>query len=193
VAEYTFNDGDRNLGDRKAVAKILRDRPNIIAEIWNEMYSDEAVKDAIYWANYLKDEGLIVSGGAIGAGGEEFADKFFAKNPPVSIIQTHRHWPYPGHEDNDWILRFTNPDHPEYIEHDAPKPVGRNEFFNIHEHDLETMKFIFEKSLEHGAQLVNYYGFRLPDLWEPCGKDKEGFKHSDMMEFASQLCQDHNK
>lgn len=188
VGEYTFNDGDRNLGDRKAVARILRDRPNIIVEVWNEMYSDEAVRDAIYWAEYLKGEGLIVSGGAIGAGGEEFWFKFFDKKPPVDILQTHQHWPYPGHEDNDWVLLFTKNADPYFNQ----KPVGRNEFFNLKVHDLETMKFIFRQTFKHGAKLGLYYGFRMDDLWAPCGVDKEGFEYWEMLEFARDLCREMN-
>lgn len=179
IVEFTFN---KEKGNNQEIHEALLGYPNVIREVWNEMYSDEEVDEADKWARIFHDSGEICSGGAIGSGGEEFADKFFAKNPPIDIIQLHRHWAYPGHPENDWILDYV----------DKGKPVCRNEFFNLNKHDLDTMKFIFRKIFEHGGQGGLYYGFRMDDLWAPCGVDKEGFEYWEMLEFARDLCKELN-
>lgn len=182
VVEWTL-DGVGGNNNIEAIVERFGHHPNIIMEVFNEMYSDADVSRALHWANYLHERGVICSGGAIGAGGEEFCFKFFNERPPVDIIQTHRHWPYPGHEEDDWIILFTESEDPYF----NSKPAGRNEFFDIKEHGLEIMEFIFKISLKHGAQLINYYGFRLPDIWGPCGVDKEGWLYWEILEFARDL------
>jgi len=169
VYEVTLRDGDRPLGDPIETAKRIKDYANVILEVWNEMYSLEDVEEAVALAKKLKEMGVrIISGGAIGAGGAEWAEEFFKRNPPIDIIQVHRHWPMPNYEDNDWVLKYVG----------LAKPVGRNEFFDMKKLGLEKTRFIMEKTIEHGAQLVNYYGFRMGDLFTPdCGdpvKDGDG-------------------
>ena len=179
VVELTLRDGDRNLGNIEAIIEATKDLDNIIYEVFNEMYSEEDVHEAINLAYQLRNQGLIVSGGAIGAGGEQWAD--YAKERGlydiVSIIQVHRHWPMPNHEDNDWILKYTC----------FNKPIGRNEFFDRRKLGLLKTKFIFEKSIEHGAQLVNYYGFRMPGFGSKCGEDAEGNPYWKYLEIASKI------
>jgi len=179
VVELTLRDGDRKLGDIDAVIEATKDLPNIIYEVFNEMYSKEDVHEAVNLARRLRRQGLIVSGGAIGAGGEKWAE--YARERGlydiVSIIQVHRHWPIPGHEDNDWILKYKH----------FGKPIGRNEFFDRKKLGLSKTQFIFEKSIEHGAQLVNYYGFRMPGFGSKCGEDAEGNPYWKYLEIASKI------
>jgi len=160
VVELTLRDGVRDLGSIEETIQATVDR-------------------AISIAKNLRNQGLIVSGGAFGAGGEEYAD--YAKKKGlydiVSIIQVHRHWPYPAHEDNDTILDYK----------DYKKPIGRNEFFDRRELGLRKTKFIFEKSIDHGASLVCYYGFRLKGFGSDNCEDAEGNPYYKYLEIASDV------
>jgi len=185
VVELTLKDSVRDLGSIEETVEATKDLKNIIYECWNELYAEDDVDGAISIAKNLRNQGLIVSGGAIGAGGEKYAD--YAKKKGlydiVSIIQVHRHWPYQNHEDNDWILGYKHYD----------KPIGRNEFFDRKELGLSGVKFIFEKSLEHGAQLVNYYGFRVPGFGSDNCEDAEGSPYYKYLEIASEVLSKYNE
>jgi len=179
VVELTLRDGVRDLGNIEKIIEATKDLKNIIYECWNELYSEDDVDRAISIAKNLREQGLIVSGGAFGAGGEKYAD--YAKKKGlydiVSIIQVHRHWPYPNHEDNDTILDYK----------DYKKPIGRNEFFDRRELRLSGVKFIFEKSIEHGASLVCYYGFRTLGFGSDNCEDAEGNPYYKYLEIASSV------
>ncbi|MHA1613319.1 MAG: hypothetical protein ACTSYJ_00570 [Candidatus Thorarchaeota archaeon] len=179
VVELTLRDGVRDLGNIEATIEATKDLKNVIYECWNELYSEDDVHKAVNLAHKLRNMGLIVSGGAIGAGGEKWAE--YARERGlydiVSIIQVHRHWPMPGHEDNDWILKYKH----------FGKPIGRNEFFDRRKLGLKKTKFIFEKSIEHGASLVNYYGFRMPGFGSKCGVNAEGNPYYKYLEIASEV------
>jgi len=179
VVELTLRDGDRKLGSIEAIVEATKDLDNVIYEVFNEMCSEEDVHEAVNLAHRLRNQGLIVSGGAIGAGSGQWAD--YAKEKGlydiVSIIQVHRHWPYPAKPDNDWILKYKQ----------FNKPIGRNEFFDMRKLGLSKTQFIFEKSIEHGAQLVNYYGFRMPGFGSKCGEDAEGNPYWKYLEIASKI------
>lgn len=179
VVELTLQDGDRNNGDIMAVVEATKHLPNIIYEVWNEMYSMDDVHRAINLAHTLKTMGgLIVSGGAIGNGGEKWAEEARKQGlyNIVDIIQVHRHWPYPNHEDNDWILHYK-----------LGKVMGRNEFFDRKKLGLSGTEFVFKKSIEHGASLINYYGFRMPGFGSRCGEDVEGNPYWKYLEIASKI------
>jgi len=181
IVELTLRDGDRDLGSIDETIQATKNLKNIIYEVWNEMYSLEDVQEAVSLAKKLKKQGLIISGGAIGAGGEKWATE--AANAGlyelVDIIQVHRHWPYPAHENNDWVLKYK----------DHNKPIGRNEFFDRKKLGLEKTRFIFEKSIQHGASLVNYYGFRMPGLGAPDCQDAEGNPYWRYLQIASDIKQ----
>jgi len=185
IVELTLRDGKRDLGSIEETIEATKDLKNIIYECWNELYSEDDVDRAISVAKNLREQGLIVSGGAFGAGGEEYAG--YAKKKGlydiVSIIQVHRHWPYPNHEDNDTILDYKN----------YKKPIGRNEFFDRRELGLRKIRFIFEKSIEHGASLVCYYGFRVPGLGSECDVDAEGNPYYKYLEIASDVLSKYEK
>jgi len=175
IVELTLKDSVRDLGSIEATIEATKDLKNIIYECWNELYSEDDVDRAI----------LIVSGGAFGAGGEKYAD--YAKKKGlydiISIIQVHRHWPYPAHEDNDTILDYKN----------YKKPLGRNEFFDRKKLGLKKTRFIFEKSIEHGASLVCYYGFRLKGFGGDCNTDVEGNPYYKYLEMASAVLSKYEK
>jgi len=185
VVELTLRDGVRDLGSIEETIEATKDLKNIIYECWNELYAEDDVDRAISIAKNLRNQGLIVSGGAFGAGGEEYAD--YAKKKGlydiVSIIQVHRHWPYPAHEDNDTILEYKN----------YKKPIGRNEFFDRKKLGLRKTKFIFEKSIEHGASLVCYYGFRMPGFGSDNCEDAEGNPYWKYLEIASDVLSKYGK
>jgi len=179
VVELTLRDGIRDLGSIEETIEATKDLKNVIYECWNELYSEDDVDRAISIAKSLRNQGLIVSGGAFGAGGEKYAK--YAKKKGlydiISIIQVHRHWPYPAHEDNDTILDYK----------DYKKPIGRNEFFDRKKLGLKKTKFIFEKSIEHGASLVCYYGFRMPGFGSDDCEDAEGNLYWKYLEIASKI------
>jgi len=185
VVELTLRDGIRDLGNIEETVQATKDLKNIIYECWNELYSEDDVDRAISIAKNLRNQGLIVSGGAFGAGGEKYAD--YAKKKGlydiVNIIQVHRHWPYPAHEDNDTILDYK----------DYNKPIGRNEFFDRKKLGLRKTRFIFEKSIQHGASLVCYYGFRLKGFGGDCNTDVEGNPYYKYLEIASEVLSKYDK
>jgi len=179
VVELTLKDSVRDLGSIEETIEGTKDLKNIIYECWNELYAEDDIDRAISIAKNLREQALIVSGGAFGAGGEKYAD--YAKKKGlydiVSIIQVHRHWPYPAHEDNDTILEYKN----------YKKPIGRNEFFDRKKLGLRKTEFIFEKSIEHGASLVCYYGFRMPGFGSYNCEDAEGNPYWKYLEIASKI------
>jgi len=179
IVELTLKDSVRNLGSIEETVQATKDLKNIIYECWNELYSEDDVDRAISIAKNLRNQGLIVSGGAFGAGGEKYAEHAKRKGlyDVVSIIQVHRHWPYPAHEDNDTILDYKS----------YKKPIGRNEFFDRKKLGLKKTRFIFEKSIEHGASLVCYYGFRMPGFGAPDCEDAEGNPYWKYLEIASSV------
>jgi len=181
VVEVTLGDGSRDLGYFDNTIAALKDLPNIVFEVWNEMKNDDDVETAYNYAKKLAKLGLICSGGAIGAGKTQYADKFFAKNPPVTIIQVHRHWPYPSKPGNDWILKYVN----------HGKPVGRNEYFDMGKLGPNKSRFIMEQSFKHGAKAVNYYGFRIKDLDGSLKGDSAPYYK--YLEFAAEVKKQLNK
>lgn len=180
-----MKDGNRKLGSIEGTIEATKDLKNIIYECWNELYSEDDVDKATKIAKDLREQGLIVSGGAFGAGGEKYA-KYAKKKglyDTVNIIQVHRHWPYPAHEDNDTILDYRS----------YKKPIGRNEFFDRRKLGLRKTKFIFEKSIEHGASLVNYYGFRMQGFGSDNCEDAEGNPYYKYLEIASDVLSKYEK
>jgi len=185
VVELTLRDGVRDLGSIEETIQATKDLKNIIYECWNELYAEDDVDRAISIAKNLRNQGFIVSGGAFGAGGEKYAK--YAKRKGlydvVSIIQVHRHWPYPAHEDNDTILAYRS----------YKKPIGRNEFFDRKKLGLKKTRFIFEKSIEHGASLVCYYGFRLKGFGSDNCEDAEGNPYYKYLEIASDVLSEYSE
>ncbi|MHA1287013.1 MAG: hypothetical protein ACTSPB_06355, partial [Candidatus Thorarchaeota archaeon] len=66
VVELTLRDGVRDLGSIEETIQATKDLKNIIYECWNELYSEDDVDRAISIAKNLRNQGLIVSGGAFG-------------------------------------------------------------------------------------------------------------------------------
>lgn len=142
VVELTLHDEGKPLGNAHDVVAKTKHLPNVIYEGHNEFRGDGNIDDcniAWWWSNFCLNNGLLSSGGAYGAGGQAWANKFWSGNPTNKIVTVHRDW------DCDSIKRHES----------RMKPIVRNEFFNMTSEDTKARML---EDFDCGASGVNYYG-----------------------------------